>query len=217
MDTMPVSTSFVGCCSIAVPRSFILGIIVQRKDIANAALSEDVHAIAVSSYQGGHNEFFPYLRQCIDAGGGKHIKIFGGGGGVITLKEIQALQAQGIEKIFSPEDGQNLGLDGIIGYMLQASDYSLLSLPNQESLARKLTRLEASETVNLSASPNNHLPILGITGTGGAGKSSLIDELLLRWQVDYPDRKIAVICIDPQQIKDWWRIARRSFTDECRS
>ncbi|MDE3269852.1 MAG: methylmalonyl-CoA mutase family protein, partial [Pseudomonadota bacterium] len=113
--------------------------------------------------------------------------------------EIEALQAQGIARIFSPEDGQQAGLDGIIGYMLKASDFSLLALPDNNSLARQLTRLEAGE---VSSAPTAHtVPVLGVTGTGGAGKSSLIDELLLRFQADFPDRKVAVVCIDPSKSK----------------
>ena len=170
-------------------------------EIARAALCEDVHGVAVSSYQGGHNEFFVYLRELLDAQGGKHIKIFGGGGGVITPEEIATLQQRGISKIFSPEDGQAAGLDGIIGYMLQASDADLVALAN-DSLPRALTLIEARQPMPTVATPRpNKTPVLGVTGSGGAGKSSLIDEILTRFLADCKDFNIAVICIDPTKSK----------------
>ena len=169
-------------------------------EIAQAAHCEDVHGIAVSSYQGGHNEFFVYLRQLLDARGGEHIKIFGGGGGVITPKEIAALQRQGISKIFSPEDGQVAGLDGIIGYMLQVSDAELAA-HTDASLPRALTLLEAQHPMPPARQPRRQAPVLGVTGSGGAGKSSLIDEILLRLLADFKDCRIAVICIDPTKSK----------------
>lgn len=169
-------------------------------EIAHAARCEDVHGIAVSSYQGGHNEFFVYLRQLLDAQGGEHIKIFGGGGGVITPEEIAALQRQGISKIFSPEDGQVAGLDGIIGYMLQVSDAELAA-PADASLPRALTMLEARHPMPPARQPRRPAPVLGVTGSGGAGKSSLIDEILLRFLADFKDCRLAVICIDPTKSK----------------
>ena len=170
-------------------------------EIARAARHEDVHGVAVSSYQGGHNEFFLYLRQLLDEQDGGHIKIFGGGGGVITPEEIATLQQRGISKIFSPEDGQVAGLDGIIGYMLQASD-SELTAPTNISLPRALTLLEARQPMPTVATPRtNKTPVLGVTGSGGAGKSSLIDEILTRFLADCPDFNIAVICIDPTKSK----------------
>ena len=169
-------------------------------EIARAAWCEDVHGVAVSSYQGGHNEFFVYLRQLLDEQGGTHIKIFGGGGGVITPDEITALQQQGISKIFSPEDGQAAGLDGIIGHMLQASDFELLAHA-EASLPRALTLLEAQLPVPAMATPPSTAPVLGVTGSGGAGKSSLIDEILTRFLADFSKFKIAVICIDPTKSK----------------
>ncbi len=170
-------------------------------EIARAALCEDVHGVAVSSYQGGHNEFFVYLRELLDAQGGKHIKIFGGGGGVITPEEIATLQQRGISKIFSPEDGQAAGLDGIIGYMLQASDVDLVAQAS-DSLPRALTLLEARQALPLTSTPRtNKTPVLGVTGSGGAGKSSLIDEILTRFLADFKDLSLAVICIDPTKSK----------------
>lgn len=167
-------------------------------EIAQAALCEDVHAVAVSSYQGGHNEFFIYLRQLLDDQGGEHIRIFGGGGGVITPQEIENLQQRGISKIFSPEDGQVAGLDGIIGYMLKASDFANIE-PN-DTLTRALTLLEAQQPLPEVAEVKQ-IPVLGVTGTGGAGKSSLIDEILTRFLADFNDFEIAVICIDPTKSK----------------
>ena len=170
-------------------------------EIARAAWCEDVHGVAVSSYQGGHNEFFVYLRQLLDERGGQHIKIFGGGGGVITPEEIAALQQKGISKIFSPEDGQAAGLDGIIGYMLQSSDFALAA-QDDASLPRALTMLEARQPLpKASAAGQSKTPVLGVTGSGGAGKSSLIDELLVRFLDDFQDFNIAVICIDPTKSK----------------
>lgn len=180
-------------------------------EIARAAICEDVHGIAVSSYQGGHNEFFVYLRQLMDEQGGKHIKIFGGGGGVITLAEIEKLQANGVSKIFSPEDGQIAGLAGIIGHMLKESDFDL-TLIKSKSLPRALTQLEAKTSPETKQDPRRidrkragqtqkHIPVLGVTGTGGSGKSSLIDEILIRFLADFPDFKVAVICIDPTKSK----------------
>jgi methylmalonyl-CoA mutase len=184
-------------------------------EVAEAAIQEDAHAVAISSYQGGHMEFFKYVRQLLDAGGGRDIKIFGGGGGVITLKEIAELEAAGITKIYSPEDGAQLGLDGIIGHMLHSADReinswvdSTASAPTQ--LARALTllengRLSVPQAVDklggTSKNASRSIPVLGITGTGGAGKSSLTDELLLRFLLDNPDARIGLICIDPSKKK----------------
>ena len=169
-------------------------------EVARAAWCEDVHGVAVSSYQGGHNEFFVYLRQLLDEQGGQHIKIFGGGGGVITPAEIATLQQRGISKIFSPEDGQVAGLDGIIGYMLQTSDYDLTS-QTENSLPRLLTLLEAGQRHPSTTAKSPKTPVLGITGSGGAGKSSLLDEIITRFLADFHDIKIAVICIDPTKSK----------------
>ncbi len=172
-------------------------------EIARAAWCEDVHGVAVSSYQGGHNEFFVYLRRLLDEQGGDHIKIFGGGGGVITPEEIVALQQQGISKIFSPEDGQIAGLDGIIGYMLQTCDTDL-STQVKDNLPRALTLLEAGQpwSSSVATQPDEKkTPVLGVTGSGGAGKSSLSDEILARFLADFKNFNIAVICIDPTKSK----------------
>ncbi|MBP9707441.1 MAG: methylmalonyl-CoA mutase family protein [Oligoflexales bacterium] len=188
----------------------------SAKEVAIAAIQEDVQAIAISSYQGGHMEYFKYVRHLVDEQGGKNIKIFGGGGGVITPQEISELEANGISKIFSPEDGQQLGLDGIIGHMLHSSDFNFIDwgktpLQADAVLARSLTLAEQkslpfdeiSKDVTAKFSPETHkkIPVIGITGSGGAGKSSLTDELLLRLQFDFPDLKFALICIDPSKRK----------------
>jgi methylmalonyl-CoA mutase len=187
-------------------------------EIADAAIQEDAHAVAISSYQGGHMEFFKYVRQLLDAAGGKDIRIFGGGGGVITPKEIAELESAGVTKIYSPEDGAKLGLDGIIGHMLQTSDRHIASWPGEKvdpvtQLARALTLLENGKTTineavaklkssaGAATSQDRAIPVLGITGTGGAGKSSLTDELILRFLWDNPEIRIGLICVDPSKKK----------------
>ncbi len=175
-------------------------------EIAHAALQEDVHGIAISSYQGGHVEFFKYIREILDENHGKDIKIFGGGGGVITPNEIKDLESVGITKIYSPEDGQTLGLAGIIGHMIRECDKKIdepvSSASWQRELSRKLTLIENASSSALQLSEVNHKQhVLGITGTGGAGKSSLTDELLMRMVVDNPKIKIGILCIDPSKKK----------------
>ncbi len=185
------------------------------KEVVHAAICEDVHGVALSSYQGGHVEFFSYIRKLLNELGGEDILIFGGGGGVITLEEIANLEAVGVTKIYSPEDGQCLGLDGIIGHMLFCSDKKMTTWqkkPSQYSFwGRGLTLLENGGATfeqvenllekNKKTTPLKKPPILGVTGTGGAGKSSLVDELLHRFLVDFEDIKIAVICVDPSKKK----------------
>ncbi len=183
-------------------------------EVAEAAIQEDAHAVAISSYQGGHMEFFKYVRQLLDAGGGASIKIFGGGGGVITPKEIAELEAAGVTKIYSPEDGNALGLDGIIGHMLHSADREITDWVGSEAsatshLARALTLIESGKVsietaiqhLNMGSHGPRTIPVLGITGTGGAGKSSLTDELLLRILWDNPEARIGLICIDPSKKK----------------
>lgn len=182
-------------------------------EVVMAALQEDVQGIAVSSYQGGHMEYFKYMRELLDRSGGTDVKIFGGGGGVITPKEISELEASGVTKIFSPEDGQNLSLAGIIGYMLHQADVTRTNWRQEDSsqwslLGRALTLLEEGhstlEQVILRAkdkASRHFIPVLGITGTGGAGKSSLTDELISRFLLDFPKFKVGVLCIDPSKKK----------------
>jgi len=186
-------------------------------DIVTAAIQEDVHGIAVSSYQGGHVEFFRYMIDRLRAESAGHIQVFGGGGGVIVADEINALQDYGVARIYSPEDGQALGLQGMIGDMLRRADHPLPPLPapptpqalqHDGTLSRLITQLEngAADSALLrelhASAEAAHGVVLGVTGTGGAGKSSLVDELIRRIRLDQDDRlRIAVISIDPSRRK----------------
>jgi methylmalonyl-CoA mutase len=192
-------------------------------EVVTAALAEDVQGIAISSYQGGHVEYFKYMLDLLRQRGGAHIKVFGGGGGVIVPEEIADLHAYGVTRIFSPEDGQRMGLAGMIQWMVQQCDidlsqYSPTSLDalraaddmaeRHRPLAQLITALEndkASPALRaelLAAAENLAVPTLGITGTGGAGKSSLTDELIRRIRLDQGDAlNIAIISIDPSRRK----------------
>ncbi|MDQ1770417.1 methylmalonyl-CoA mutase [Labilibaculum sp. A4] len=190
----------------------------SAEEIVDCAVQEDVQAIAISSYQGGHMEFFKYMYDLLlqkDAG---HIQIFGGGGGVILPSEIKELEAYGIAGLYSPDDGRNLGLQGMINEVLEKSDYSLneFELPkaseitseNVNLLARLITLAEhdllqdSDLYLKLKNSVKmNHTPVVGITGTGGAGKSSLTDELIRRIHIDYPELKLAILSVDPSRKK----------------
>jgi isobutyryl-CoA mutase len=189
-------------------------------EIVDAAIQEDAQGIAVSSYQGGHMEFFTYMLDLLRQRGAGHIKVFGGGGGVIVPEEIAALQAYGVTRIFSPDDGRALGLDGMIDAMLDAcgksdgtrdsglgartegvTEFSGGSgRPDFGSVARTISQAEQGALVSTSVrtpSPEPRAPVVGITGTGGAGKSSLTDELVRRFLADYPALTIAVLAVDP--------------------
>jgi len=191
-------------------------------EVVTAALAEDVQGIAISSYQGGHVEYFKYMIDLLRQRGGTHIKVFGGGGGVIVPSEIEELHAYGVTRIFSPEDGQRMGLVGMIRSMLETCDidlstYSPTSLEplqlgpiaqRHRPLAQLITALEngkASAELRkqiVDAAEGLSVPVLGITGTGGAGKSSLTDELIRRIRLDQNDRiNIAVVSIDPSRRK----------------
>jgi isobutyryl-CoA mutase len=190
-------------------------------EVVTAALHEDVQGIAISSYQGGHVEYFKYMVDLLKSRGGARIQVFGGGGGVIVPSEIAELQAYGVSRIYSPEDGQRMGLQGMVGDMLQRCDVDLgTHAPSTvepivghtevawRALAQLITALEAHKTQNpLSATLRaqaaaKKIPVLGITGTGGAGKSSLTDELIRRLRLDLGDAlRIAVISIDPSRRK----------------
>jgi methylmalonyl-CoA mutase len=190
------------------------------EEVVTAALQEDVQGIAVSSYQGGHNEYFSYMVDLLRERGGEQIQVFGGGGGVIVPEEIRALAARGV-RIYSPEDGQRMGLQGMIGEMVMRCDRDLSGhAPTQTSairgqtpqawreLSRLITALEASAGEHPLAAElkpqaaSRLVPVVGVTGTGGAGKSSLTDEIIRRLRLDQGDRlRIALISIDPSRRK----------------
>ncbi len=185
-------------------------------EIVTAAVQEDVQGIAVSSYQGGHLEFFKYIHDLLRDQAAGHIKIFGGGGGVILPDEIEELHRYGISKIFSPEDGRKMGLQGMIDYQLRACDFptpkqlqdDLAAVRRRDfpAIARLITvaelavqeqspaMLQALSALREEARP---VPVVGITGTGGAGKSSLTDELVRRFLRDFPERHLAILSVDP--------------------
>jgi len=173
-------------------------------EVVSAALQEDVQGVAISSYQGGHLEYFKYMLDLLRAQGGEHIKVFGGGGGVIVASEIKELQDYGVARIYSPEDGQRMGLQGMINDMLARCDFDP-SRKEPKTLAQIITALELgvldSKKV-LEQAKSNPAPVLGITGTGGAGKSSLTDELVRRFRLDQGDAtKIAILSVDPTRRK----------------
>ena len=185
-------------------------------DIVNAAVQEDADAIAVSSYQGGHNEYFRYCIELLAQSHASHIRVFGGGGGTITPSEIEQLQRTGVTRIYSPEDGRQLGLQGIISDMIErckprpkrAFDWNNLgSFRDQPlELSRLLTAVEEGQTPRdglgqlFKPFPTKGC-VVGITGTGGAGKSSLTDELVLRLLAHNPRARIAILAIDPTRRK----------------
>src|SRR5919201_403073 len=181
-------------------------------EVVTAALQEDVQGIAVSSYQGGHVEYFKYMVDLLKARGGAHIKVFGGGGGVIVPAEIKELQDYGVARIYSPEDGQRMGLQGMINDMLARCDFDLaqyapkdLKAGDARSLAQVITALELGNRDPRGirqAAEKSAAPVLGVTGTGGAGKSSLTDELVRRFRLDQGDELgIAVLSVDPTRRK----------------
>jgi isobutyryl-CoA mutase len=187
-------------------------------DVVTAAIAEDAHGIAVSSYQGGHVEYFKYMVDLLRQRGRPDIKVFGGGGGVIVAPEIKELQDYGVTRIYSPNDGQHMGLPGMIADMMRLADRDLAdSLPGDLSaleqgdpaaLARVITGLELDrletklvDEIRAAGDKCTDVPVLGITGTGGAGKSSLTDELIRRFRLYSNEPKIAVIAIDPTRRK----------------
>src|SRR6266849_5392734 len=178
------------------------------EEIVRAALQEDVQGIAVSSYQGGHIEFFKYMLDLLRSRGGEHIKVFGGGGGVIVPAEIKELQDYGVARIYSPEDGQRMGLQGMINDMLARCDFDPAQHAPKElkegdlrALAQIITALELGKKEALKGKAHE-VPVLGVTGTGGAGKSSLTDELVRRFRLDQgDDLRIAVLSVDPTRRK----------------
>lgn len=188
------------------------------EEVVNTAIQEDANAIAMTSYQGGHNEYFKYMYDLLKEKGAGHIKIFGGGGGVILPEEIKELHEYGITRIYSPDDGRALGLQGMINDLVQRADYPVgdklngeinhLEEKNPTAIARVISSAEnfpevAKETLDQIHQKNkeNHIPVLGITGTGGAGKSSLVDELVRRFLIDFPEKTIGLISVDPSKRK----------------
>ena len=191
------------------------------EEVVTAALQEDVQGIAISSYQGGHVEYFKYMVDLLKSRGGSHIQVFGGGGGVIVPSEIKELQDYGVARIYSPEDGQKMGLAGMIGEMVMRCDKDISSFAPQaisaieghtdahwRALAQLLTAIEGKQLTDgllqdiRKKAVRKKIPTIGITGTGGAGKSSLTDELIRRLRLDCADSlRIAVISIDPSRRK----------------
>ena len=188
----------------------------SAKAVVDCAIQEDAHAVALTSYQGGHVEYFSYIRELLDEAGCEHVRIFGGGGGTITPPEIRTLHQAGISKIYSPDDGRSMGLMGMIHHLMgQAAEVDLISEERMKSLngpvtpddmakvGLLLTLSESADEATFKAavetcrSSTADVPVIGFTGTGGAGKSSLLDELMLRIQRDNPGKKVCLLCVDP--------------------
>ena len=199
----------------------------SAQEVVNCAIQEDANAIAVTSYQGGHVEYFKYMYDLLKEKGCEHIKLFGGGGGVILPEEIQELHNYGIARIYAPDDGRAMGLQGMINDLLRQCDSPTSFLPEGEEAAKvaiksiknkdyktigqvisfaenhneQFTKLFSSIIPTLGESKGTSTPVLGITGTGGAGKSSLVDELVRRFLIDFKDKQIAIISVDPSKRK----------------
>ncbi len=188
------------------------------QEVVNCAIQEDANAIAMTSYQGGHVEYFKYMYDLLKEKGCEHIRIFGGGGGVILPSEIEELQQYGITRIYSPDDGRSMGLQGMINDMLQKCDFPTGAQLNGE--IKHLKSRDAKSIGRLISAAENYYeqsqpildeikllhsdvktPVLGITGTGGAGKSSLVDELVRRFLIDFENKTIAIISVDPSKRK----------------
>ncbi|KOP71794.1 fused isobutyryl-CoA mutase/GTPase IcmF [Cytobacillus solani] len=194
------------------------------EEVVNAAIQEDVQGIAISSYQGGHVEYFKYMYDLLKEKGAPHIRIYGGGGGVIIPKEIKELHEYGIAKIFSPEDGRQNGLQGMINVMLEECDFTtfhteateqieklqdgqvnaiakLITLAEHHVSMEKETAAALDSVMEKVKTLEKSVPVLGITGTGGAGKSSLTDELIRRFINEIPEKKVAILSVDPTKQK----------------
>ena len=188
------------------------------EEVVNTAIQEDANAIAMTSYQGGHNEYFKYMYDLLQEKGAGHIRIFGGGGGTILPSEIAELQGYGICRIYHPDDGRAMGLQGMINDLLEKSDFPLgnelttefehLNTDAPGAVARLISCAENYADVYARVRSQvaeralaNGAPVLGITGTGGSGKSSLVDELVRRFTTDFPEKKLAVISVDPSKRK----------------
>ena len=188
------------------------------REIVETAIMEDAQGIAITSYQGGHNEFFKYMHDLLKEKGAGHIKIFGGGGGTILPAEIEELHKYGITRIYSPDDGRHMGLQGMINDVLEQCDFPVGASLNGELktckdkdpivLARMISAVENFPEENRDwlhklrqQVEGKVIPVLGITGTGGAGKSSLVDELIRRFLMEFEDKTIAIISVDPSKRK----------------
>jgi len=188
------------------------------EEVVNTAIQEDVNAICLTSYQGGHNEYFKYMYDLLKEKGAEHIKIFGGGGGVILPSEIKELMDYGITRIYSPDDGREMGLQGMINDLVEQSDFAIgeslngedkiLQKKNSKAIARVISSAEnfpevAKEVLEIIHNKNktSKTPVLGITGTGGSGKSSLVDELVRRFLVDFPNKTVGIVSVDPSKRK----------------
>ena len=194
------------------------------EEVVNTAIQEDVNAIAMTSYQGGHNEYFKYMYDLLQEKGASQIKIFGGGGGVILPEEIKYLMDYGIARIYSPDDGRELGLQGMINDMIAQCDFAtpklvqnkakdslknLLQKKDINTIARLISiaenrpeeYLEIFKELSVEPIEKGNSPVLGITGTGGAGKSSLVDELVRRFLTDFPKKTLAIVSVDPSKRK----------------
>ncbi|MBS1680221.1 MAG: methylmalonyl-CoA mutase family protein [Bacteroidetes bacterium] len=186
------------------------------EEVVNTAIQEDAQAIAMTSYQGGHNEYFKYMYDLLKEKGAEHIKIFGGGGGVILPEEIKELMGHGITRIYSPDDGRALGLQGMINDLVEQSDYptgkSIGQLPLTVNSHLQIAQLISAaenyyhdhqkdfEAIHQKAKTSK-TPVLGITGTGGAGKSSMVDEIVRRFLIDFKDKTVGLISVDPSKRK----------------
>ncbi len=191
----------------------------SAQEVVDCAIQEDANAIALTSYQGGHTEYFKYIYDLLREKGAPQIKIFGGGGGVILPEEIKELMDYGIDRIYSPDDGREMGLQGMINDLVQRSDFATgehitaadldkIQFEDSKSIAEVISAVEnfSDERPDLveaiaEKAKDIHIPIIGITGTGGAGKSSLTDELVRRFLRANPDQKIAIISVDPSKKK----------------
>lgn len=188
------------------------------EEVVNTAIQEDAQAIAMTSYQGGHMEYFKFMYDLLKENGAEHIKIFGGGGGTILPDEISELQEYGITRIYHPDDGRKLGLQGMINDLVQQCDFPTGEFLNGEvnKLAGKEVKAIATLISAAENFPKNHekelnevhqiadkkkTPVLGITGTGGSGKSSLVDELVRRFLIDFKDKTLAIVSVDPSKRK----------------
>lgn len=188
------------------------------EEVVNCAIQEDAQAIAMTSYQGGHMEYFKYMFDLLKEKGAPHIKIFGGGGGTILPSEIEELQAYGITRIYHPDDGRSMGLQGMINDLIEKCDFPVginlngevnhLKEKNVPSIARVISAAENFPEASMpilqkveEMAKAVSIPVLGITGTGGSGKSSLVDELVRRFLIDFEDKRIAVVSVDPSKRK----------------